>query len=250
MNWKLYYSRVHGQIHLAAQFTSGVLSHFQNAPLKAGFLVLKGQKMIPPCNSKTKSQRSEPKWILKHLITPTFCAKFQPNRSITTFGRWNTFSDNVTWVYIFFGIRKSNWQEKGLTWTPGLLWRKSFKLRAKVHCSCRLTFEEIAHDVEWPKPSNEENIVRSSYCLFLFKLRWVRRIWNCISNSFWKENCWYLSAWGIACNCFDLLYLHRHYRIENRFLKYGQEKTNGLSKFETTKKQPRKVKVQDLHGKK
>ena len=48
MNWKLYYSRVHGQIHLAAQFTSGVLSHFQNAPLKAGFLVLKGQKMRPP----------------------------------------------------------------------------------------------------------------------------------------------------------------------------------------------------------
>ena len=29
------------------QFTSGVLSHFQNAPLKAGFLVLKGQKLRP-----------------------------------------------------------------------------------------------------------------------------------------------------------------------------------------------------------
>ena len=69
----------------------------------------------------------------------------------------------------------------------------SFKLRAKVPGGCRLTFEEIAHDVEWRKPSSEENIVRSSYWLFLFKLRWVRRIWNFISNSFWKENCWYLS---------------------------------------------------------
>ena len=44
--------RVHGQIHLAAQFTSGVLWHFQNAPWKAGFLVLKRQKMRPACNSR------------------------------------------------------------------------------------------------------------------------------------------------------------------------------------------------------
>ena len=62
---------------------------------------------------------------------------------------------------------------------------------------CRLTFEEITHDgphdVEWRKPSSEENIVRSSYWLVLFKLRWVSRIWNFISNSLWKENCWYLS---------------------------------------------------------
>ena len=83
---KAHYSRVHDQIHLAAQFTSGVLSHFQNAPLKAGFLVLKGQKLRPPCNSRTRGQRSEPKWLLKYLITPNFCAKFQPNRSTTTFG--------------------------------------------------------------------------------------------------------------------------------------------------------------------
>ena len=54
INWKLYYGRVHGQIHLAAQFTSGVLSHFQNAPWKAGFLVLKGQKMRPPVTPKLK----------------------------------------------------------------------------------------------------------------------------------------------------------------------------------------------------
>ena len=81
---------------ILAQFTSGVLWHFQNAPWKAGFSVLKGQKMRPPCNSKTKSQRSEPKWLLKYLITPNFCAKFQPNRLTTTFGPWNTFSDNDT----------------------------------------------------------------------------------------------------------------------------------------------------------
>ena len=48
MNWKVYYSRVHGQIHLAAQFTSGVLLHFQNALWKAGFLVLKGKKWDTP----------------------------------------------------------------------------------------------------------------------------------------------------------------------------------------------------------
>ena len=47
-----------------------------------------------PRNSKTKSQRSESKWLLKYLITPNFCAKFHPNRLTTTFGPWNTFSDN------------------------------------------------------------------------------------------------------------------------------------------------------------
>ena len=90
-------------------------------------------------------------------------------------------------------MRKPNWLEWGLTCTPGLLWRNSFKLRAKVHGGCRLTFEEIARDMKWRKPSSEENKVQSSYQLFLFKLRWVRRIWNFISNSFWKENCWYLA---------------------------------------------------------
>ena len=48
MNWKVYYSRGHGQIHVAAQFTSGVLLHFQNALWKAGFLVLKGKKWDNP----------------------------------------------------------------------------------------------------------------------------------------------------------------------------------------------------------
>ena len=50
----------------------------------------------PPRNSKTKSQRTESKWLLKYLITPNFCAKFQPNQLTTTFGPWNTFSDNDT----------------------------------------------------------------------------------------------------------------------------------------------------------
>ena len=54
INWNLFYSTVHGQIHWAAQFTSGVLWHFQNAPWKAGFLVFKGQKMRPPVTPKLK----------------------------------------------------------------------------------------------------------------------------------------------------------------------------------------------------
>jgi len=48
MKCKLHHSRVHGQIHLATQFTNGVLRHFQNAPWKAGFLVVKGPQMEPP----------------------------------------------------------------------------------------------------------------------------------------------------------------------------------------------------------
>ena len=39
---------------ILAQFTSGVLWHFQNAPWKAGFLVFKGQKMRPPVTPKLK----------------------------------------------------------------------------------------------------------------------------------------------------------------------------------------------------
>ena len=46
--------------------------------------------------AKTNSQRSEPNWRFKYLIAPNFCAKFQPNRLTTTFGPWNTFSDNDT----------------------------------------------------------------------------------------------------------------------------------------------------------
>ena len=34
---KLYYSRVHGKIHLEAHFTNWVLWHFQNLPWKVGF---------------------------------------------------------------------------------------------------------------------------------------------------------------------------------------------------------------------
>ena len=69
---------------------------FKMPPGRLDFWCSKGKKWDPPCNSKTKSQRSEPKWLLKYLITPNFCAKFQPNRLTTTFGPWNTFSDNDT----------------------------------------------------------------------------------------------------------------------------------------------------------
>ena len=47
-------------------------------------------------NSRTNSLRAEPKRLLKYLITPSFCAKFQPNWLMTTFGPWNTFSDRDT----------------------------------------------------------------------------------------------------------------------------------------------------------
>ena len=54
--------------------------------------------------SKTKSQRSNPKWLLQYLTTPTFCAKLQPNRLTTTFGFRKTFSDSDTsmsYLYIY-----------------------------------------------------------------------------------------------------------------------------------------------------
>ena len=53
---------------------------FKMPPRRLDFRCSNGKKWDPPCNSKTKSQRSEPKWPLKYLITPNFCAKFQPNR--------------------------------------------------------------------------------------------------------------------------------------------------------------------------
>ena len=46
----------------------------------------KNETPPPPRNSKTKSQRSKPNWLLKYLITPNFCVMFQPNRLTTTFG--------------------------------------------------------------------------------------------------------------------------------------------------------------------
>ena len=77
--------------------TVGSYGTFKMPPGRLDFsLALKRQKREPPCNCKTKSQRSEPKWVLKYLITPNFCAKFQPNRLTTTFGPWNTFSDYDT----------------------------------------------------------------------------------------------------------------------------------------------------------
>ena len=73
---------------------------FKMPPGRLDFWCSKGKKWDPPCNSKTKTQRSEPKWLLKYLIIPNFCAKFQPNRLTTTFGPWNTFSDNDNCVIL------------------------------------------------------------------------------------------------------------------------------------------------------
>ena len=102
INGELYYNRVHEQIHLATKFTSRV-------PLEGwifGAQRAKTSSPPPPRNSKGKSQRSELskgksqrselKWFWKYLMTPNFCAQFQPNLLTTTFGAWNTFSDNDT----------------------------------------------------------------------------------------------------------------------------------------------------------
>ena len=85
-------------------------------PLEGWILVLKRQKLRPPCNSKTKSKRSEPKWLLKYLIIPNFCAKFQPNRLTTTFGPWNTFSDNAQRT---LSSRRTWCPSRGISYIPG-----------------------------------------------------------------------------------------------------------------------------------
>ena len=77
-------------------------------PARLNFWCSKGKNWDPFCNSKTKSQRSKPKWLLKYLITPNFCGKFLPNRLTTTFGPCNTFSDNDTFkslIVVFFAVR-------------------------------------------------------------------------------------------------------------------------------------------------
>ena len=90
INGELYYNRVHEQIHLATKFTSRV-------PLEGWiFGAQRAKTSSPPRNSKGKSQRSELKWFWKYLMKPNFCAQFQPNLLTTTFGPWNTFSDNDT----------------------------------------------------------------------------------------------------------------------------------------------------------
>ena len=70
---------------------------FKMSPGRLDLWCSKGKKWHRPWNSKTKRQRSEPNWLLKYLIAPNFCAKFQPKRLTTTFGPWNTFSDNDTY---------------------------------------------------------------------------------------------------------------------------------------------------------
>ena len=70
---------------------------FKMFPGRLGFWYSKGKKWDHPWNSKTKSQRSEPNWLLKYIIAPNVCAKFQLNRLTTTFGPRNTFSNNDTY---------------------------------------------------------------------------------------------------------------------------------------------------------
>ena len=96
----------------------GLMALSKCPPGRLDFRWSKGKKLDTPhppssCNSKTKSHKGEPKWLSKYLITPNFCAKFQPNRLTTNFGPWNTFSDNATQVKLRVGnfsknIRNSN----------------------------------------------------------------------------------------------------------------------------------------------
>ena len=57
---------------------------FSKCPLEGWIFGAQRAKMRSPCNSKTKSQKREPNWLLKYLIIPNFCAKCQPNRLTTT----------------------------------------------------------------------------------------------------------------------------------------------------------------------
>ena len=87
----------------------GSYGTFKMPPERLDFWCWKGKKEtpLPPCNSKNKSQRSKLKWLLKYLITPNSCAKFQPNRLTTTFGPWNWLSQTMTLnmiSYRCFGI--------------------------------------------------------------------------------------------------------------------------------------------------
>ena len=48
MKWKLYYSTVHDQIHLAAQFINGFYGTFKMSPGRLDFWCLKGKTWHPP----------------------------------------------------------------------------------------------------------------------------------------------------------------------------------------------------------
>ena len=110
---------------------------------------------------------------------------------------------------VFHEIAKRRPMQGNPRWSRILdstLWRNSFNLRAKIHGGCRLTFEEIKRNFfQQRKPSSEENIVRSSYwSRCLFTLRWVRHVWDFISNSFWKENCvlsHFLNSCSLSLKC-------------------------------------------------
>ena len=74
------------------------LMALSKCPLESWIFGAQRAKNDRPPITKTKSQRSEPNWLLKYLIIPNFCANFQPKRLTTTFGPWNTFSDNDTQI--------------------------------------------------------------------------------------------------------------------------------------------------------
>ena len=74
----------------------GSCGTFKMSPGRLDFWCSMGKKWDPLPPPETPEERSELKWVLKYLITPNFRAKFQPNRLTTTFGPWNTFSDNDT----------------------------------------------------------------------------------------------------------------------------------------------------------
>ena len=57
-------------------------------PMEGWIFVTHKAKIAIPLKLQTESQKSEPKLVLKYLITPNFCAKFQPNQLTTIFGPW------------------------------------------------------------------------------------------------------------------------------------------------------------------
>ena len=49
---------------------------FKMPPGRLDFWCSKGKKWDPPCNSKTKTQRSEPKWLWNNSLYPTSVPSF------------------------------------------------------------------------------------------------------------------------------------------------------------------------------
>ena len=71
-----------GNVHSSAEGSCTL----EMTQMEGWIVVLYEPQMRPPRNCRTNSLRAEPKRLLKYLITPSFCAKFQPNWLMTTFG--------------------------------------------------------------------------------------------------------------------------------------------------------------------